>query len=44
MKHGSNHQENRRARWGVLCGKEEYTDGVEGVQNEEESQIDAEEC
>jgi len=34
MKTGSNHQDNRRARWGVLCGKEEYTEGVEGAQNE----------
>jgi len=39
MKTGSNHQDNRRARWGVLCGKEEYTEGVEGAQNEKERQI-----
>jgi len=31
------------ARWGVLCGKEEYTEGVGGAQNEKESHIDAEE-
>jgi hypothetical protein len=24
----------RRVRWGVLCGREEYTEGVEGAQNE----------
>jgi len=36
MKQGSNYQEKRSARWGVLCGKEEYTDGVGGVQNEKE--------
>jgi len=39
MTKGSNHQEKRRARWGVRCGKEEYTEGVEGVQNEKERQI-----
>jgi len=34
MKKGSNHQEERRARWGVRCGKEEYTQGVAVGQNE----------
>jgi len=30
----------RNNRWGVLCGKEEYTEGVGGAQNEtEERQI-----
>jgi len=38
-KKGSNHQEKKRARWGVLGGKEEYTEGVEGAQNEKERQI-----
>jgi len=39
MKKGSNHLEKRRARWGVLCGKEEYTEGVGGVQTKKERQI-----
>jgi hypothetical protein len=26
-------------RWGVLCGKVEYTEGVEGAQNENERPI-----
>jgi len=34
MKKGSNHQQKRRARWGVLCGKEVYTERVEAGQNE----------
>lgn len=34
MKKASNHQDERRARWVVLCGQQEYTDGVGGVQNE----------
>jgi len=41
MKKGSNHQEMRRSRWGVLCGKVEYTEGVEGAHNEKECQIEA---
>jgi len=36
MKKGSNYQEKRSARWGVLCGKEEYTAGVGGAPTEEE--------
>jgi len=39
MKKGSNNQEKRCARWGVLCGKEEYTEGVGGAQNEIECQL-----
>jgi len=26
-------------RWGVRCGEEKYTEGVEGAQNEEENEI-----
>jgi len=36
---GATTKEKRRARKGVLCGKEEYTEGVEGAQNEKERQI-----
>jgi len=36
MKLGNNYQQKRSARWGVLCGKEEYTEGVAGAQNEKE--------
>jgi len=40
MKTGSNYQDKRSARWGVLCGKEKYTEHVGGVQNEtEEGQL-----
>jgi len=39
MNNGSNRQEKSRARWGVLCANEEYTEGVEGAQNVKERQI-----
>jgi len=39
MKKGSNHHEKRRAKWGVLCGEEEYTEHDEGLQSEDECQI-----
>jgi len=35
LKMGSNCQEQRSDRWGGLCREEEYTEGVEGVWNEE---------
>ena len=41
MKKGSNHHEKMRARWGVLCGKKEYAEGVGGAQKEDEHQIKA---
>jgi len=45
MKKRSNYQEKRRARLGVLCGKEEYTEGVGEAQDErEECLIQADEC
>jgi len=31
MKKGSNYQDKRSARWGVLCGKVEYTEGDGGA-------------
>jgi len=36
MKNGSNYQEKGSARWGVLCAREEYIEGVGGVWNEKE--------
>jgi len=33
---GSNYQEKRSTRWGVLCEIEKYTEGVGGEQNEVE--------
>jgi len=36
MKKGSNYQQKWSARWGVLCGKEEYTEGDGGVWNDKE--------
>ena len=38
-KRGATTREMRRARWGVLYGKEKCTEGVEGGQNEKERQI-----
>jgi len=34
MKKESNYQKNRRARGGVLGGKEEYSEGIGGAWNE----------
>jgi len=39
MKMGSNHQDKWSTRWGELCAKEEYTEGVGGVQNKKEHKI-----
>jgi len=39
MKQGATTKEQRRARWGVRCGKEGYTERVKEAQNEKERQI-----
>jgi len=45
MEKGSNNPEKGRARWGVLCGNEEYTEGVGVAWNEKKQhQIYAQEC
>jgi hypothetical protein len=41
MKTGSDHQGKESARGAVLCGKEEYPERVEEVQNEKARRIKA---